>query len=362
MKTPLVLFAIVVLAGGGWFLFGDRMKGGKDPHAITENMIARAEKRDIALAVEVAGDVTPAFQIEVKPEVGGKVKALHVEPGDVVKSGDLLAEIDDRDLLTEKASVLTEIEGARLDAEKEQRNFARAKELFLQKLISSEGYENLSSESQIAANNLVKAQRKLDLVEEKIRKAKVTAPIDGTVLTVPVLQGQVVIAAASVNSGTALMTIANLEKLLVETHINQVDVARLELNKIVKLRAESLKDSTMTARISFIAPVATVKANVKGFQVQAVIETADPRLRPGMTVNMNVPIASVDDAVSVPISAVFKGEGNKKIVYVTRGDSTEKREVTVGVTNIDYAEILNGVEEGERILLVEPAKDAKKSS
>ncbi len=360
-KIPLLL-ALAALGGGGWYFFGDRLQGGKGDPRAGEKLLTRAEKRDIDFAVEVSGDVAPAFQIDVKPEVGGKVKALHIEPGDTVKTGDLLAEIDDRDLLTEKASVLTEIEGARLDAEKVRRNYERAKELFEQKLISSEGYENLSSESAMAANNLVKAQRKLDLVEEKLRKARVTSPIDGTVLTVPVLQGQVVIAAASVNSGTTLLTIANLAKLLVETHINQVDVAKLELDKRVKLRAESLKDGEMEARISFIAPVATVKNNVKGFQVQAVIETPDPRLRPGMTVNMNVPIASVDDVVSVPISAVFKGEGNKKIVYVMQGEAPEKREVTVGVTNIDFAEILQGLAVGEKILLVEPGKAGKKSS
>jgi len=198
-------------------------------------------------------------------------------------------------------------------------------------------------------------------VEDKLRKTKVLAPMDGTVLTLPVIEGQVVIAAASVNSGTTLMTIANLSRLVVETHINQVDVARLETNQQVKLRAESLKDLEMEATVSFIAPIATVKNNVKGFQVQALIEKPNPRLRPGMTVNMSVPIASVDDAVSVPIAAVFKGEGNKKVIYVRNGETTETREVKVGVTNINHAQILHGVKVGEQILLVEPDKAQKRS-
>jgi multidrug efflux pump subunit AcrA (membrane-fusion protein) len=91
------------------------------------------------------------------------------------------------------------------------------------------------------------------------------------------------------------------------------------------------------------------------------IEKPNPRLRPGMTVNMTVPIARADDALSVPISAVFKGEGNKKVVYVRKGETTEKREVKIGVTNIDHAQILQGVSEGEEILLVEPDKVPKRS-
>jgi RND family efflux transporter MFP subunit len=181
------------------------------------------------------------------------------------------------------------------------------------------------------------------------------------VLTVPVIEGQVVIAAASVNSGTTLMTLANLSKLLIDTHINQVDVSRIELGQPVYLRADSVREPDMKAKIRFIAPVATVKNNVKGFQVQALIENPSSQLRPGMTVNMKVPIARADDAISVPIAAVFREKG-KKIVYVRSGDSSEKRSVKVGVTNVDYAQILNGLTEGEEILLREPARGQQKKS
>jgi multidrug efflux pump subunit AcrA (membrane-fusion protein) len=77
-----------------------------------------------------------------------------------------------------------------------------------------------------------------------------------------------------------------------------------------------------------------------------------------MSVSLTVPIERADDAVSVPIAAVFKGEGSKKVVYVRNGEDTERREVNVGVTNFDYAEIKSGVEEGESILLVEPDRQS----
>jgi RND family efflux transporter MFP subunit len=351
-----VLFAVIAaaLAGGGWWGVQSGKFGGNEKGDVAERYIARAEKRDIDFSVEVTGDVAPEFELEVKSEVSGKIKALHVQAGDQVKEGELLVEIDDRDLLTEKQSVLTEIDGAKLAVDKDRRNFDRAKELYSAKLISREQYDNLSSEFEMAQNSLVRAQRKLEILEEKLRKTKVTSPMLGTVLTLPVIEGQVVIAAASVNSGTTLMTVANLDKLLVETHINQVDVARIKPDQEVRLRADSLKDSSMTGRIRFIAPKATAKNSIKGFQVQATISNPNPRLRPGMSVNLTVPIAHADDALSVPISAVFKGEGNQKVVYVRTGESTERREVKIGVTNFDYAEIKSGLQEGESILLVEP--------
>jgi RND family efflux transporter MFP subunit len=362
MKKLFVLLTLAALAGGGWYFFKDKLTNGKKEAEVADNLTAIAEKRDLDFSVEISGDVTPAFQLDVKPEVGGKLKALHVMPGQTVKEGELLVEIDDTDLLSEKNSAETEIEGARLSAEKVKKNFQRSRELHEQKLISREVFDNLSAEYQIAENGLVKAQRKLQLVTDKLAKTKVTAPTEGTVLTVPVIEGQVVIAAASVNSGTTLMTIANLTKLLVETHINQVDVAKLELNQDVKLRAESLKDLELEAAISFIAPVATIKNSVKGFQVQALIEKPSARLRPGMTVNMSIPIATAQDAISVPISAVFRGEGKKKVIYVRNGESTEQREVKIGVTNTDHAQVIKGVEAGEEVLLVEPGRPQQKKS
>lgn len=361
MNKPALLLALAALAGGGWFYLGGKLPKSEAKAVQTEKSLARAEKRDIESSIDVSGDVTPAFQLDVKPEVGGKLKALHVVAGQTVKEGDLLAEIDDRDLLTERDSALTEIEGAKLSMEKAKKNFERARELFEEKLISREVFDNLTSEYEIGQNSMVKAQRKLQLVEDRLRKTKVLSPTDGTALTVPVIEGQVVIAAASVNSGTTLMSIANLTKLQIEMHINQVDKARITLDKVVQIRAEALKDESMDARISFIAPIATTKSSVKGFQVQAIIDKPDPRLSPGMTVMLNIPIARVEDAISVPVTAVFKSEGNKKVVYVRHGDATEKREVKIGVTNIDHAQILNGVKEGEEILLVEPGKAPKRS-
>lgn len=361
MKKLVPLLVLTLALGGGWYAYSHRSPA-PDKTGQTDHQVTRAEKRDIDASIEVSGDVTPAFQLDVKPEVGGKLKALHVEPGDHVKEGTLLVEIDDRDLMTEKDSVLTEIEGAKLGMEKTERNYERAKDLFERKLVSREVFDNLFSESQISRNTLEKSQRRLQLVEDKLRKTKVLAPMDGTILTVPVIEGQVVIGAASVNNGTSLMTIANLSRLLVETHINQVDVARMASSQHVKLRAESLRDAEMTAKISFIAPIATVKNSVKGFQVQALIENPDDRLRPGMTVTLTVPIASAEAAVSVPIAAVFKGEGNTKVIYVRNGITTEKREVKIGVTNMDYAQVINGLEAGEEILLVEPDRAARKKS
>ena len=287
MKKLLLLLIIAGAGAGGLYAFKPQWfatTATPPVTAPTASSTVPAELRDIEYNIQISGDVQPATQLDVKPEVGGRLKKLHVLPGEEVKAGMLLCEIDDRDILTERETALTEIEGAKLTVEKTKKNFERSTELFEQKLISREAFDNLSSELALSQNALAKAQRRLQLVEDKLSKTKVIAPGDGTVLTVPVVEGQVVISAASVNSGTTLMTIANLSKLIVQAHVNQVDVAKLMLKQEVTLSAESIKDEALDATISFIAPVATVKNAVKGFSVEAIIDMPTQRLRPGMTV------------------------------------------------------------------------------
>ena len=283
MKKFLTLLIFASLGGGGWYAYSHHLfgLGGPMPVAAAATPTAVAEIRDIEYSVIVSGDVQPATQLDVKPEVGGRLLKLNFRPGETVKVGDVLVEIDDRDILTERDSAQTEIEGAKLTVDKMQHNYTRAEDLFEQKLISKETFDNLGSELALAKNSLTRAQRKKQLVDDKLSKTKVIAPSDGTVLTMPVVLGQVVIPAASVNSGTTLMTIANLSTLIVETHVNQVDVAKLTLKQDVELTAESIRDEPMNAIVSFVAPVATVKNSVKGFTVQAIIEKPNPRLRPG---------------------------------------------------------------------------------
>ena len=328
---------------------------------IPEKYVVTAETRDLDYSIDVAGDVAPEFQLEVKSEVGGKVKALYVEPGETVKEGDLLCEIDDTDLQNQKASVMAEIDGGKLLVKRAQDHYNRGKELFKAKLITKEAFDNLESDLAIQKNELAKSQRKLQTVVDQISKARIIAPSDGTVLQVLVIEGQVVVSAASVNSGTTLMIVADLSKLLVTTNVNQVDVAMLQLKQMVKVTMESIKQENMEARVCFIAPVATIKNGVKGFQVQATIVKPSPRLRPGMMVNLTVPVAHATQAVSVPVSAVFRGPNDQRMVYVLEENKPVVREVVVGVSGLDFTEIKKGLQAGEKILAVEPRVLQKKS-
>jgi RND family efflux transporter MFP subunit len=354
--TLVVIGGLIAAGFWAWENWGQSAPPSDDPALVTT-----AERRDIEANLLLTGEVTPAYKSDIKSEVGGKIRKIHVQVGDFVKKGGLLVTIDDTDLLTEKRSAETDIEGAELAVEKNRGNFERAESLYKQKLISKEVYDNLKADLDISINTLEKAKSRLQIVLDKLAKTKITAPADGTVLEIPVTEGLVVVAAASVNSGTILMTFADLSQLLIESHVNQVDAPRLTRGQEVEVNMSDSNEAPVKARIEFIAPLAVVKNNIKGFQVKALIEDTEGRLKPGMSVSMNVPIGSARQAVSVPVSAVFK-ERKQNVVYVRKADGlTEKRKVTVGVNNLSYVEIKSGLKEGEEIFLVEPNSTPAKS-
>ena len=331
----------------GWVPWPQPVRTDKAPPTVV------AKRMDIAPVLPLSGEVAPAFQVDVKPEIGGKIKKIHVIAGQNVRKGELLVTIDDTDLLNERASAEAEIAGTRLRVEKILGNFSRAKQLFAQKLLSREEYANLEADYQIAENELAKSLFRRQTVDDRLAKTRVVSPADGTILDVPVNEGQVVVGAASVNSGTNLMGFADLSRLLINAHVNQLDAGKLSVGQIMVVHSPDSSDQDYQARIEFIAPLATVKNNIKGFEVRGVIEGNRESMRPGVSVSITVPIGKAEGVVSLPVTAIFERDG-KMVVYVLKGKENECRNVVVGLMDSSRVEIKSGVGEGEEVLMVAP--------
>jgi RND family efflux transporter MFP subunit len=358
MKFPVVILILLALLAWwfDWIPFARRTAGLEKSAPVAE-----VQRADIAPSLPLSGQVTPAFQVDVKPEIGGKLAKIHVVAGDRVKKDQPLATIDDTDLLNERAGVDAEIEGARLSVERIRGNHTRAKQLFDGKLLSREEFANIDADLRIAENELERSMRRRQLVDDRISKTRILSPADGTILQIPVSEGQVVVAAASVNSGTSLMTFADLSRLLITTHVNQLDAGKLSLGQRLSVMPPDGSGDAVDAVITFIAPLATVKNNIKGFEVVGELEGARHGLKPGVSVSMGVPLGRAENALSVPITAVFDEDG-EKVVYLNAESAPERRVVEIGLSDSARAEIRSGLEEGEEVLLARPENPSTKKS
>jgi HlyD family secretion protein len=350
MKLIITILVILGLGTGGYYLYKNNATKPGATQSKTRPTTATVESRDIRFEVSAAGDIGPADQVSVRPEVNGRIEELPVDIGDQVKKGALLCRLDDKDLQIERSQRLIEIDASRLQLIKAGRNFKRQEELFGKTLISQEVYDDARTDFDLATNALDRAQQNLKLVEDRLRKTRIEAPFDCTVLTRPVSLGQTVSGAAGFNSGTEVMTIANLNDMIVNAHVNQADVIRLKQGREVDIQAESVPGVKMKGTVERIAPQAVIKNGIKGFSARIAIKEIDPRVRPGMTAVLSIPVSSADNVLAVPLAAVFS-ENGERFVFVKGEEKFERRPILIGVTDYAYAEVLKGLTAGEVVSL-----------
>ncbi|HAB18148.1 MAG TPA: efflux RND transporter periplasmic adaptor subunit [Verrucomicrobiota bacterium] len=364
MKSLFALLVIAALAVGGVYLW----KRQKVAAAATEASNGRpttamVEKRDIRFAVSAAGEITPSEQVSVRPEVNGKILVLAVDLGDQVKKDDLLFQLDDRDLQIEKEQRETSIARARLNLDQARRDYERALQLFNEKLLPGQDYETAKTQFDLAKNSIDQGQKELDLTNDKLRKTRVTAPFDCTVLTRPVSVGQAVSGSGGFNSGTEVLTIANLNDLVINAHINQADVGRLKVGQDVEVTVEAVPGLKVIGKVERIAPQATIKNQIKGFPARILLKDVDKRVRPGMTANISIPVASADEVVAAPLSAVFtefnqQSKQVERFAWVKSGEDWVRTPISIGVSDYFYAEVTSGLQSGDIVSLEDKAKAA----
>ena len=373
MKRPIFWIAGIVILIGTYLVARNwkstsAADAGKKSSRPTTAVVA---SRNISFAISAAGEITPAEQVSVRPEVSGRIDTLKVDIGDTVKKDELLFALNDQDLQTEKAQREIEIEGSKLQAtasrlamEKVHLTFNRNKDLFDSKLVSREVFDNTANELEvsknaqaIAQNNLERSQKALQLVEDKLVKTKIVAPFDCTILTRPVSMGQAVSGASGVNSGTEVLTIADLSELIINAHINQADVTRMTVNQKVQIEVEAVAGLKLVGRLDRIAPQATIKNGIKGFATRIIVKNdGKSGVRPGMTANLTIPLESADNVLAVPLAAVFTDQGDR-FVYAKDGDKFTRVPILIGVSDYEFAEVTKGLEGGETVSLVTPAGD-----
>jgi HlyD family secretion protein len=355
MKTWIVIAAIALAGAAGAYKWQDwKPKSAAKEGVATRQTTAAVETRSISFAVSSAGDIGPAEQVSVRPEINGRIEQLPVDVGDRVKKGAVLFTLDDKDLQTERSSRQTDIERAKLQVGKGERDYERAKQLFSEKLISQELYEDSKTEYELTKNALERTEKELRLLEDRLTKTKIVAPFDCTVLTRPVSIGQAVSGSGGFNSGTEVLTIADLNAMIVNAHINQADVTRLSIGQAVDIVIESVPGLRLKGVVERIAPQTTMKNNIKGYAARIALKDLDPRVLPGMTANLSIPIKSTDNALSVPLAAVFTEQG-ERFVYVKQGGKFERRVVQIGINDFEFAEVLSGLETNEVVSLELPA-------
>ena len=307
MKNVLIIIIGIVAAYLGYLQFGgDKKQNASNSKAFKQRKTtSEIEARDINFSVTVAGEISPAEKVSVRPEVNGKIAELAVDISDYVAKGDLLFRLDDKDIRIEIDSRKKQIDSANLNLTQAQKEFERSKQLYEDDLVSKEIFETSKNKFELSEISRDRAQNDYDLTAEKLSKTSVVAPFDCTVLSRPVSIGQAVSGSGGQSGGTEVMEVADLKNLIILSHVNQADVSRMKKNQNVSIEIEAVADLVVEGVVERIAPQATIKSGIKGFSTKIRLLNTDSRVIPGMTATINIPVADSKGVVAARLASIF---------------------------------------------------------
>lgn len=351
MKKGLLWILLLLIAGAaaigyfkGWIVFG---APGGDEEDLQSTVVTR---RDIGSTVIATGIIKPSVGSEVRvgSRVSGIVKKLHVNIGDRVTEGELLAELDQTELASRFNQATAALKNARTRLEYTRLEVNRKQELIKQNIVSQSELDEAESVRDMAESELEQAEANLDYARIQLGYTKIHAPISGVVASVSTQEGETV--AASFASPT-FVTIIDLERLEVWAYVDETDIGRVEEGQQAFFTVDTYTDTDFEGVVTAIYPKAEIQDNVVNYvTILKITDRQDKILRPEMTTTVSIFLERKIQVLTLPNNAIQREEG-QKFVYVTRSGLIEKQPVKVGWKDKKFTEILEGLTEGEEIVI-----------
>jgi len=311
-----------------------------------------ATRRDIGSSVLATGIIKPMVGAEVRvgSRASGIVKSLHANIGDLVKKGQVLAELDPTELQAKYDQSLAALENARANFEYAKLDLERQRSLLKQNFISQNQLDLAEKTFEINQSQVKQAEANLAYARVQLDYTKITAPISGVVASVSTQEGETV--AASFAAPT-FVTIIDLERLEVNAYVDETDIGKIKVGQEASFTVDTYSDSDFRGKITAIYPKAVIQDNVVNYIVTIQITDFQNKiLRPEMTTNVTLYLEMKKNVLTIPTSAIKRDKG-ERFVTVIEGDKKFQRKVKVGWNSNGYTEIVSGLNEGEKVIISE---------
>lgn len=361
----------IAVVAGGFFLFSGKKAGGR--------MVLETEtvgRTSISNVVTATGTVEPVTEVDVGTQVSGIIDKLYVDYNDVVTAGQLIAEMDKVTLEAELQSATAQLDRSKSEYEYQQKNYARSKVLFEKKLISDTDYETATYNYEQAKANYEQNQASMVKVRRNLEYATITSPINGVVINKAVEEGQTV--AAGFETPTLFTIAADLTKMQIIADVDEADIGSVQDGQRVSFTVDAYPNDVFEGKVEQIrlggssesgvsASSASSSSTVVTYEVVISADNPDLKLKPRLTANITIYTMERNDVLSVPNKALrfiadarmleplgltvenaaMQAPEGKRLVWVEEGTRLKPKAVTVGSSNNNVTEIVDGLQEGE---------------
>jgi RND family efflux transporter MFP subunit len=356
LRTFIVLALIAGAGWGGklvWKQISPGLFGTKREEKIPT---ARVRPATISEEIVAVGRLRAVFSTELRSEINGRITKILGVDGDKVTRDQEILRLDQTDLLTQLQEMERSIEAAKLKSQRARADFKRLTDLQQRGLITPKDFEDSRITFSLAENDAAISEARAANIRDKLTKTIIRAPHDGTLLLKDLTEGQVVTSAAAQNGGTLLGEVADLSSLMVRTNINEIDVARLKVADVARVRVDSMRNVQMTGEIKRIATSAfeNYADRTRVFPVDVIIEETDSRLRPGMSATLTFTLSFVEDVAAIPLSAVFTTADSMRYVFRRKGEVFEARLIEIGIADTRRVQVTSGLGPTDEVALTRP--------
>ena len=357
-NLSLIVVAVCVIGAGAYFF----INGQKAPVDFSYET-AKVEKATIESSVTATGTIEAVTQVEVGTQVSGIIDKIYVDYNSVVHKGQVIAELDKSNLVSEMNSAVSQLQSAQSDLNYQQSNFKRIKTLFDKGLISANDYESARLTLEQAQSLVAQRQEAVTKAKTNLGYATITSPIDGIVLGKSVEEGQTV--ASSFNTPTLFTIVKDMTDMRVIANVDEADIGQVREGQRVTYTVDAYPNEVFEGTVTQVRNQATTESNVVTYEVVISAPNPDLKLKPGLTANVTIFTLEQTGIVSVPTKAlrytptketigpkdkIVDCQGAQKL-WVREGNTFKAYAVKTGITNGTRTQILSGVKEGTAVIV-----------
>ena len=357
-KKLWIALGVVALAIVAYFL----LSGGKKEEKV-EFETAKVDKGNIHTTITATGTIEPVTSVTVGTQVSGIVSKLYVDYNSVVKKGQVIAELDKTNLISELTAQRANLSSAQSSLNYQQANYNRYKTLYDKGLVSANEYENALLQYNQAKEQVNTARESVQRAQTNLGYATITSPIDGVVLSKAVEEGQTV--AASFNTPELFTIAQDLTDMRVIADIDEADIGGVKEGQRVTFTVDAFPEDQFEGSVTQVRQQATTESNVVTYEVVISARNNDLKLKPGLTASVTIYTLEKNDVLAVPSKAlrfmpneailkegqVIEDVEAPRKLWTLEGNKFKAHKVETGITNGMMTEITGGISAGTEVLV-----------
>ncbi len=354
----ILLIIVITFVGALYYLY---QKNAEDP---TVYETETAETATIIKKTVATGSILPRDEVLIKPNIPGIIEEILIEPGDQIKTGDLIARLRIVPNVSNLASSRNQINTAQINLDNQRKNYERQKALFERGVISANDFDQAEVGFRQAEQNLLAARQTFDIVKTgttsgigSAANTDIRATVSGMVLEVPVKVGNQVIESNNFNEGTTIASIADVTKMIFEGKVDESEVGKLKVNLPLEITVGAIDNKTFDAVLDYIAPKGNAENGAIQFEIKGTINNLDSTfIRAGLSANASIILEKAENVLALKEGLVqYDGTTQKPYVEVeVSNQKFERRELELGISDGILVEIKNGITAEDKIKVWNP--------